>query len=170
MLNRIVYEFDSCPVTVDFIKEAQKNDNGLKKFCKDRHPIKLKRLSWETDLFGKTGQFANKTLVYIPKLIRENLVEWYQYSLKYSESERLLETIGMYFNWPGMNKAIEIFFKTWDQCQHNKNVENKKYGKVPLANDWDECQSLECVHIDMVSPWKIKYKLAESGKSITVEL
>ena len=57
MLNRIVYEFDTCTVAADFIKEAQKKDDSLKKFCgMEIQPTLRKRLSWEIDLFGDTGQ------------------------------------------------------------------------------------------------------------------
>ena len=102
--------------------------------------------------------------------LREAITEWYHVMLKHPGAERLLATMRTHFNWPGMTKTIENYVKNCDICQKNKITGNKKYGKIPLAEEWDNFNPWECVHVDMVGPWKVKYKLTTSGKTITVDL
>ena len=102
--------------------------------------------------------------------MRESLTEWYHDSLKHPGKDRLLETMRLHFNWPGMTKSLEDYSKTCDICQRYKITGGRKYGKLPLAVDWDKYGPWQCVHVDMVGPWSIRYKLTKNGKTITVKL
>ena len=111
-----------------------------------------------------------EALVYVPKDLRESLTEWYHDSLKHPGYDRLLETMRLHFNWPGMAKALETYAKTCDVCQRYKITAGRKYGKLPLAVDWDKYGPWQCVHVDMVGPWNIRYKLTKVGNIIAVKL
>ena len=81
-----MYEFESCPVSAEFIATAQEQDEDLKKFIRDEHPTKL----FERKELGSQNVWAygpkrgdEKSLIFVPKNIREELTEWYQsWSLK----------------------------------------------------------------------------------------
>ena len=75
-------------------------------------------------------------LVYVPHALRETITEWYHYTLKHPRYDRLLQTMRIHFNWPGMAKALEHYCKAYDVCQRFKITGNKKNGKIPLAEDW----------------------------------
>lgn len=129
-----MYEFESCPVSVEFIATAQEQDEDLQKIVRDGHPTKLsetKELGSKTvwAYFPKRGD--EESLVFVPKNIREALTEWYHNTLKYPGAERLLATMILYFNWSGMKVIIEKCSKTCDICQRQKITGIKKYGKPP---------------------------------------
>ena len=71
---------------------------------------------------------------------------------KHPGYDRLLEMMRIHFNWPGITKALLTYSSTCDICQRFKIPGNKKYGKIPLASDWDKYGPWECVHIDMIDP------------------
>ena len=173
MLNRRTFEFDACPVSAEYIEKSQNDDEELKKWTTEGHPTKVfekKQLGNRNVWAYRAKREEKESLVFVPTKIREELTEWYHDTLKHPGAERLLATMRTHFNWPGMSKSIEQFTKTCDICQRYKITGNKKYGKLPLATDWDKYGPWECIHVDMVGPWKIRYKLTKTSKIIPVEL
>ena len=174
MLNRRIYEFDSCPVSSDLILQKQNEDEELQEMIRNGHPTRvfIRKDLGDKSLwvfYSKRGK-EDEALVYVPKDMRESLTEWYHDSLKHPGKDRLLETMRLHFNWPGMTKSLEDYSKTCDICQRYKITGGRKYGKLPLAVDWDKYGPWQCVHVDMVGPWSIRYKLTKNGKIITVKL
>ena len=50
----------------------------------------------------------------------------------------MLNTIGLHFGWPGINKQVEDFVKTYDECKICKITGKRDYGKskssLPYTN------------------------------------
>ena len=174
LLNRRMYEDEvNCPINTSEIKQAQQKYATLLKWLKEGHPTKIFveiLLGNETVWAYKAKRGEEEPLVYVPLDLREAIIEWYHVMLKHPGAERLLATMRTHFNWPGMTKTIENYVKNCDICQKNKITGNKKYGKIPLAEEWDNFNPWECVHVDMVGPWKVKYKLTISEKTISIDL
>ena len=160
-------------MSAEFIATAQEQDEDLQKFIRDGHPTKLferKELGNKTVWAYRPKRGDEESLVFVPKNMREELTEWYHDTLKHPGAERLLATMRLHFNWPGMKVIIDKFSKTCDICQRQKITGTKKYGKIPLSKDWDKFGPWECVHVDMVGPWSIKFQLTKQSKIITVSL
>ena len=108
---------------------------------KDGHPTKKfekKRLGDKSLWAYRAKKSKDEPLIFIPTAIREDLTEWYHDILKHPGFDRLLDTMRVHFNWPGMSKTLETYTLPCDVCQRFKITGNKKYGKLPLASDWDK--------------------------------
>ena len=70
-----------------------------------------------------------------------------------------------------MSKLIKNFItEVCDMCQTNKTRGQKKYVKIPFAKKMQDVDFWECVHVDTIGPWKVKFRLAEEGKVVHVHL
>jgi len=103
-------------------------------------------------------------------LLRETLTEWYYENLQHPGADRLTATIKQHFNWPGMGKNSAVFSSSCNLCQKYKITGQKKYGKIPFAENMQDIDPWDCVHIDMIGAWNVTFKLTDTRKTITVKL
>ena len=64
---------------------------------------------------------------------------------------------------------IDAVVKECDQCQRNKLTGSKNYGKVPPTDD-KGVPPLDTVHVDLVGPWTVEFKLTDNGKILTKQV
>ena len=108
--------------------------------------------------------------IYVPKLLRETLTEWYHEHLQHSGGDKLTATIKKYFNCPGIGKTIVVFSSSCNLCQKYEIFGPKKYGKIPFAENVQDIYPWDYVYIGMTGLWNVKIKLTNKGKMITVKL
>ena len=78
-------------------------------------------------------------------------------------------TIKQNFMWPGLKKDVTKLVKTCATCQKHKVTGGKEYGTIPQTDDrhvppWDT------VHVDLIGPWKVHFKLTKSGRTLTQQV
>ena len=50
------------------------------------------------------------------------------------------------------------------------NVRDTRLLPIPLTKGMEKFEAWQCVHVDQIGPWNIKYRLTKEGKIITVSL
>ena len=81
----------------------------------------MKDLEKSDDYYLKTIEkhdlIMYKKRIYIPKVLRERIMEWYHIQLVHPGSTRMISTIQASMYWHGMRKDVEQYVKTCDVCQ-----------------------------------------------------
>ena len=78
MLNKRVYEYNSCPIFVEYIQEMQKADDNLQQYVTKYYPTEI---FIKVQLGGKivsryySNRMKEEPLIFVSKAIREDLVE-----------------------------------------------------------------------------------------------
>ena len=81
---------------------------------------------------------SEKTLIYVPVSLREEMMNWYHSSLHHPGAERMSLTIRQYFYWYGIKKDINSAFRVFEDLE-----------KFNLKPDADTFSSLmEILYID----------------------
>jgi hypothetical protein len=111
---------------------------------------------------------VNTDAIYVPVSLRDSILQWYHTTLQHPGTKRMQATLKENFYWPGVDAAVESLVCTCATCQKCKLTAVKKYGKIPLpANNklhpWEE------VHIDLVSPWDVRYNSTSVPGKGTIE-
>ena len=68
--------------------------------------------------------------LYVPKDLREKVIDWYHFFLCHPGSTRLYNTLKQHLDWPGMALRCVEHTRTCDVCQRYKKTKIK-YGKIP---------------------------------------
>ena len=85
-----------CPISVEVMKEAQKEDENIIKWIEQSHPTKVfeKKDLGDKELWAYKAKISkHEPLIYIPRGIREELTQWYHDSLRHLGAERLQVTM-----------------------------------------------------------------------------
>ncbi len=96
-----------------------------------------------------------KNRIFVPKVLRKHVVEWYHTYLLHPGETRTEETIAQHLYWPNIRKTVQEHVKTCEQCQLAKR-KRLKYGHVPLKNVDTETQPWRRLCVDCIGPYKIK--------------
>ena len=79
--------------------------------------------------------------MYIPRSLRNQILEWYHVILQHPGATSTKKTIRQRMNWPGLKKYVNEYVKYCKQCQINKSP-RLKYGHLPVRsntpNPWEE--------------------------------
>ena len=78
---------------------------------------------------------GRKTKIYVPQILRDDLIAWFHNNLHHPDEDGTRNTIKKHFAWPVISKMIDAVVKDCDQCQRNKITVSKNYGKVPPTDD-----------------------------------
>ena len=100
----------------------------------------------------RANESADEYKMYIPSLLRRDILQWYHLNLQHPGIERMYVTIKQNFMWPGLKKDVTKLVKTCATCQKHKVTGGKEYGTIPQTDDrrvppWDT------VHVDLIGPW-----------------
>ena len=63
---------------------------------------------------------AKEYKMYIPKLLRSDILHWYHVNLRHPGIDRTYATIKQNFLWPGLKKEVTKLVQTCEVCQRNK--------------------------------------------------
>ena len=91
--------------------------------------------------------------IYVPKSLRERVVDWYHKFLVHPGRTRMEATIRQSFTWPGLTPQVEKHCKTCHECQLFKK-QRKKYGHLPPKVA--ETQPSSRVNVDLIGPYQVK--------------
>ena len=85
-----------------------------------------------------------KSLISVPLVHQEHIIEWYHISLLHAEATCMLNTIGLDFGWQGICKQVDIFVRTCDKCQKYKITGKQNDSKIPLKSTLQTLGSYSC--------------------------
>ena len=102
-------------------------------------------------------------------MLRADVIQWYHINLRHPGIDRIYATIKQNYLWPGLKKDVTKLVQTCEVCQRNKVTGTKAYGTISAADDrlvppWDT------VHVDLIDPWKVLFKLSKSGRTLTQQI
>ena len=112
--------------------------------------------------YKSTKAPSNDFKIYIPRALRQELLEWYHDQLIHPGTTRMMATIGQAFSWPGWSSDIKHLVGNCDKCQRNKITAGRRYGKLPRDNrtrdiPWND------VHVDLIGPWSVDVTLPDGS-------
>ena len=164
-LNRRVFE-DSVvfPLDLQHLAQLQKDDSQLLRLSTD----KRSRGNYVKTSINDVEIWTVHGKVFVSKKGRVPLITWYHESLHHAGPERTAKTLRQHFDWPGAVEDIKRHVKKCSICQKSKITGVKKYGKIPLIQDSDPVPPFHTVHLDMIGPWKIKFR--RGGKKIAMNI
>jgi hypothetical protein len=91
--------------------------------------------------------------IFIPKVIRNPVIDWYHKYLFHAGATRTKETIRKTMTCPRLTRNVQSHCKTCNLCQFNKKT-RQQYGKLPVK--MAEATPWEIVQVDLIGPWKVK--------------
>lgn len=125
-----------------------------------RDPELQKLVGVDTNVSPKTFRGGEQLLCYknrifVPKVLRKHVVEWYHTYLLHPGETRTEETIAQHLYWPNIRKLVQEQVKACEKCQLAKR-KRLKYGHVPMKNVDTETQPWRRLCVDCIGPYKIK--------------
>ena len=93
-----------------------------------------------------------KDKIFIPKVLRNRVLNWYHEMLRHPGVERTERTIRQHLVWPGLSKDVSEHVAACPQCQKCKKA-RKKYGHLP-AKTFDE-NPWDTVCVDQIGPYTV---------------
>jgi hypothetical protein len=139
------------PLSSKLIAEYQRKDATLKKHLL-RHPEYFSKPVEGTELIT----FHQR--IYIPKPLRQRVLEWYHEMLCHPGAKRTERTIRQHLVWPGLSKDVEKFVSTCHQCQIAKT--RKQYGHLPIKEA--NIKPWHTICVDQIGPYSVT---AANGKT-----
>jgi hypothetical protein len=135
------------PMQPELIKKYQDKDPDLQK--------KAKNAKFSTQKVENVELIHYDGKIFIPKPLRQRIINWYHQFLVHPGKTRMEATIRNSFIWPGLTPEIEEHCKTCASCQLFKR-KRKKYGHLPPKraeiNPWSR------VNVDLIGPYSINTK------------
>ena len=77
-------------------------------------------------LRGRDGIYR----IYVPKVLRNELVEYYHNDAQHPGINKTITIIHRYFDWPGLRSDVEEFIEICDNCKKSKRRNLTPYGKM----------------------------------------
>ena len=90
--------------------------------------------------------------IYVPKILRQPVLDWYHHFLCHPGATRLAATIGQTMAWLGLIQDAKAHVKTCTICQKSKKS-TIKYGHLPPKNAEGTPWQILCV--DLVGPYTV---------------
>ncbi|CAJ1959749.1 unnamed protein product [Cylindrotheca closterium] len=144
------YQF---PLDTGLIAEYQKKDKTLMRHLQN-HPEYFSKEVHGTEII----LFHKK--IYVPKPLRQHVLQWYHDMLQHPGVTRTERTIRQHLTWPGLRHDVETHVKHCRKCQLCKNPK-LKYGKLPVKEFTYKPWNTICV--DLIGPYTVSTK---DGKDI----
>jgi len=140
---------DIFPLKLDVIAYYQQRDSDLQKLIgADTH---VSRKTFR----GGEQLLCYKNRIFVPKVLRKHVVDWYHTYLLHPGENRTEETIAQHLYWPNIRKLVQEQVKSCVKCQLAKR-KRLKYGHLPLKNVDTEVQPWRRLCVDCIGPYKIK--------------
>ena len=99
----------------------------LKNYYRTPQKIHYKMMKYhDIDLITKQSKHDNKWRIFVPKYIREPMMEWYHVNLIQPSENRMDEIVRKFFNYPGTAKDKEEYVKNFNICQRIKTTNNPR--------------------------------------------
>ena len=73
------------------------------------------------------------------------------------------------FTWPKLAQDVAAEVATYDTHRRSKVIGQKSYGHIPLSDD-HQVDPWESVHVDLISPWDVKFRLKGIGRIKTKKI
>ena len=160
--RRVFQDTQEFPLGMELLAEKQRKCQQLQKALSKRDGLFIKKTVGEVEIF--LIQTKNKEQkIYVPVESRAELLEWYHENLIHPGIDKMANTIGIRFAWPGMTKDIKNYVNTCTICQMYKKVGGRKYGKIPFTDD-KGCEPWSKVQTDLIGPWTVKFRLTKESK------
>ena len=145
------------------IAREQRSDPWLQQEIKKGNTLLSKSTIGTVTLWlMKTSQGADPK-VYVPEILRDNTLDWFHTNLQHPGQERMANTIRQNFTWPKLAQDVATMVATCNACQRRKVTGQKKYGHIPLPDD-HQVEPWDSVHVDLIGPWDVKFKLTGTGR------
>ena len=137
------------PLKLSVIAYYQQRDQELQKLVgADTH---VSRKTFR----GGEQLLCYKNRIFVPKVLRKHIVEWYHTYLLHPGETRTEETIAQHLYWPNIRKLVQEQVKSCAKCQLAKR-KRLKYGHLPLKSVDTEIQPWRRLCVDCIGPYKIK--------------
>jgi len=138
---------DLFPLSFRVIAEYQQRDLQMQQLT-ESHPDVTRKI-----FRGGEQLICYKDKIYIPRILRNHVINWYHEYLMHPGELRTAETIAQHLYWPGIKADVKKVVQRCDPCQKGK-TKRLKYGKLPekLA----EAQPWEHLCVDTIGPYKIR--------------
>ena len=145
----------TCPITYKTIMREQQRDKALLKFASHNPNIVLRAFRGG-DKVRKLLCKKNTNKIFIPTLLRTQVVEWYHELLCHPEETQTELTIHQHLTWPGLRKTVQQVCKKCHTCQMAKTTK-KKYGHLP-AKEPEICP-WDILCVDLIGPYRVTRKM-----------
>ena len=83
----------------------------------------------------RTNHEESEYKIYMPAVLRKDVLQWYHVNLQHPGIERIFLTIKQNFLWPGLKKNVTKLVQTCQECQKNKVTGSKAYGAIAMLDD-----------------------------------
>ena len=159
------------PINYLEIHRAQRDDIELRKFrTADTTKKNYSITKYGTlEIWMKQSQNDKKWRIFVPKTLRQPLINWYHDNLLHAGQRRMEESVLRYFTWPGCTADIERFVKSCETCQKNKSTNTGRAGKIPLK-DPPEYEPWDMLTVDLCGPWKTIIEDESSKKKSKMQI
>ena len=142
------------PLGNDVLEMEQERDPEIKK----NEELK-KSMVYETR--GKFMLLCKDNRVYVPRALREQIMDYYHAILLHPGQNRTYQTMRTHFYWPKMKEEVEAMVASCKICWTWKRG-GKEYGKLPTKEPAAKPWNMVCV--DLIGPYPIKGDNLEQGK------
>lgn len=154
---------ETCPVSMRRAKLCQEQNMDEVRACKKLVQVVLGGHA----LWAYPAAENSPAKIFVPTVMREQLIYWYHTQLKHPGASRTYRTLNKHYAWPGTKPQIEAYVKTCATCQRQKSLGKKEYGTLPGRTDhWYAPWSK--IHLDTVGPWSITINMC--GKKVSKQI
>ena len=122
---------DECPLDIKLITRTQR-DELKRKSTKLKEYVRDPKSAYTRTNFYDNEVILFKNKIYIPIVLRKQILNWYHLYLCHPGGTRLGKTIQQSCDWPGLISQAALFAKRCTTCQRFKKSGTLKYGKFPL--------------------------------------
>jgi hypothetical protein len=139
------------PLNFSVLGEYQRNDQDLQALIGTDSKISRKTFR------GGEQLICHGERIYVPKALRNHVVDWYHTYLMHPGETRTEETIAQHLYWPNIRKTVLQHVKACPRCQLAKG-KKRKYGHLPAKDPTSESQPWQKLCVDTIGPYQIRRK------------
>ena len=139
------------PVNFSVIAAFQQKDRDLQSLVETSPDITRKIFR------GGEQLICFKERIYVPKALRQHVVDWYHTYLMHPGETRMEETIAQHLYWPNIRDIVKKKVRSCPNCQKAK-LKRLKYGQLPPKDVSTESQPWQKLCVDTIGPYQIRRK------------
>ena len=137
------------PVNFSVLALYQQRDDELQQLVETADDVTRKTFR------GGEQLICYKERIYVPKALRNHVVEWYHTYLMHPGETRTEETIAQHLYWPNIRRSVQQIVKACPACQKAKG-KRLKYGHLPAKDAAEESQPWCKLCVDTIGPYQIR--------------
>ena len=148
-------EHENFPLDISLVRKEQQKELN-KRNSKLRDLVNKKESGYYIGTFSNQELVLYENKLYVPKSLRQRVINWYHFYLCHPGAERLSNTLKQVCYWKGITNTCQKFTKTCKEYQKFKK-RKRKYGHLQTKIVGD-LHPWYTVHVDLIGPYSLWVK------------